>query len=613
MINLREFTEAVDHKTKEMSKEELQTVLHSLARKVRETDREGFLEILNQVGEHVSSQRKRGNTAYMAKTQDKAEVEREYARLKKQFNAIEEEELMFDAQGYEDYSSGYWDSDWIYEYEDPHGIGETYEDGAKLIERCVNDGFYKIALEIFDLMIGTEVFADDGGDPFEMGFEEMIHEKLVSVNLDLLRHCVLYAAYQDTMPQKRAEVLYEYVLNPIFHGVKLEGILSMGREELPELSQFWEDWIELLTFKEGDVAGELLCEAVLYGKNREEMMAAAKKAGNTHPSLTLAVLKYLEDRHDTEKELAMGQEALKAINETYVIRSEIALKTARAALETGNVDLAEQCWQKAFESAPCSLNYLRIAVESRDKKGYCQKAVQVIKAAALRKEEGNPYSRSEERKVGILSESESMMLRFLTGDFDGAMEECLSVKAGLGWSGEFVKCGVPLFLLLLLKTDTLKAGTHDMAKTAAIYMNFRIEEYRKGTSGSGKTEGKKGTEEKGKEELLVFWQCFCSWKESHGANEITEETADRYLASLEKLIDMRVKAIISGQHRSHYGSVAALGAALGEVKESRGEAGAKRRLLLGYKEEFPRHSSFHQELRAYGMPDTRKGAAKQRW
>lgn len=152
-----------------------------------------------------------------------------------------------------------------------------------------------------------------------------------------------------------------------------------------------------------------------------------------------------------------------------------------------------------------------------------------------------------------------------------------------------------------------------MAQTAAMYMNFRIEEYRKGTSGSGKAEGKKGTEEKGKEELQVFWQCFCSWKESHGANEITEETADRYLASLEKLIDMRVKAIVSGQHRSHYGSVAALAAALGEVKESQGEAGAKRRLLLGYREEFPRHSSFHQELRAYGMPDTRKGAAKQRW
>ena len=76
---------------------------------------------------------------------------------------------------------------------------------------------------------------------------------------------------------------------------------------------------------------------------------------------------------------------------------------------------------------------------------------------------------------------------------------------------------------------------------------------------------------------------------------------------MEKLIDMRVKAIISGQHRAHYGRVAA---AFGEVKESRRDQGAKNRLLLEYREMFPRHTSFHEELRRYGMPDTRKKAGR---
>ena len=72
------------------------------------------------------------------------------------------------------------------------------------------------------------------------------------------------------------------------------------------------------------------------------------------------------------------------------------------------------------------------------------------------------------------------------------------------------------------------------------------------------------------------------------------------------MIDKRVHGIVSGQHRNHYESVAALAAALGEVKESRGEAGAKEIQLQKYREEFPRHSALHGELRSYGMTDMRK-------
>ena len=51
-------------------------------------------------------------------------------------------------------------------------------------------------------------------------------------------------------------------------------------------------------------------------------------------------------------------------------------------------------------------------------------------------------------------------------------------------------------------------------------------------------------------------------------------------------------------------------AALGEVKESLGEKFAKEKILQKYREEFPRHSSFHGALRANGMRDSRKGKRK---
>lgn len=50
--------------------------------------------------------------------------------------------------------------------------------------------------------------------------------------------------------------------------------------------------------------------------------------------------------------------------------------------------------------------------------------------------------------------------------------------------------------------------------------------------------------------------------------------------------------MIAGQHRRHYRDSAVLLAAIAEIKEDMGEAGAKREIFALYKQKFPRHSSF---------------------
>lgn len=603
-MNLREFTEEVDARSKDMTREELQTAFHSLARKVPETSRSEFLELMDQVKNIYPDKGTHKNTAEMARSQDQAEVKREYARLKKQFTRIQEEEVIFRAEGYEDYSSGYWGDNWVYEYEDPHGIGKTYEEAAGLVERCVNDGFYQTALDTFELMTDTEAWVDDGGDYFEIGFDGMLEEHLVSIDEDGLKKSVLYAVYQNTSPGERSEALYSYVILPFFHSVKLEDILSVGREELPDSSLFVEQWIEFLTDKPGDVAGQFLRDAVLYQKTGDEMMEAARRGARCHPSLLLAVLEYFEQKQDIRRQLTLGQEALEMVDEKYKIRGQIALSTAQAALRTGDLDLAEECRKKAFESDTNPLNYLRIMAESREGRTYRQRARRIIDSLQAEKDTSYGPDRIRELEPNSLSEYERAQLMFLTGDFDGAMKTCETVKEGLGWSGHFVKQGLSLFLLLLLNTDTLGEGGRCVAGDAASNMGFRVSEYEKGTLHALETEGKTDKD--------LFWQCFCRWKRTLAPEDLTDEQAKRYLTVLERLVDLRVKAIVSGQHRNHYGSVAVLAAALGEVRESRGEAGAKSKILLGYRETFPRHSSFHEELRACGMPDTRKSGGKKR-
>lgn len=100
-----------------------------------------------------------------------------------------------------------------------------------------------------------------------------------------------------------------------------------------------------------------------------------------------------------------------------------------------------------------------------------------------------------------------------------------------------------------------------------------------------------------------FWECFKKWKASV---EISDEQKRKYLQWIEELIKKRVNGIMEANRRNYYGKCASYIAALGEVMESRGEQGAKQRILLEYKEQYSRRRAFHEELRKYGMPDTSK-------
>ena len=152
-MNLREFTEAVDRETKEMSREELWLLVHSLVRKMPEEAREEFLDL---VGRARKKEAEDGESTYdidaLARERDRKDIHELLTRLEGQFHELREGTLALQANGYEDYSTGYWDPDWVYEYEDPEEIGQIFEQADQLIQRCVNDGFYEEAVKLFDLV-----------------------------------------------------------------------------------------------------------------------------------------------------------------------------------------------------------------------------------------------------------------------------------------------------------------------------------------------------------------------------------------------------------------------------------------------------------------------------
>lgn len=596
-MNLKEFTETVDHTAQQMNREQLQLLVHSIARKVPEENRRDFTKLLEDV--QVSNTLKGdGKLKIDIKKVDGIEIHKEMKRLEKLFGKIESGETSLQANGYGDYSSGYGEGDWVWEYDEADEIWRIYEDACRLLIRCVNDGFYHEAVELFDIMMKSEVTVENDWEDFSMGLKELRDEKLISVNLENLALYVLYAAYQDAAPKERARKLYDYFSISFFKKVSLENMLGLGKDELESLSQFWDAWIGLLIERQGDTERRLLEEAVIYQRGEEELLSVARLACEKHPSLYLRTLQSLEQLHDSRRLLEIGKEALENVNEKYVLRSEIALKTAEAAINLGNEEEAKVFWLEAFKSNTTPVNCLRLMVTTKAQDS-CRKTMREIVA---RSKSCGPreYHSVEELTENFVETYNKNILRFLDGDFEFVMNKCRQIKESLGWSSTFMKCGLALLLLLLLKDDNLKQGCKSMAGNTRYYMNFGAGTYFKGTR-HAQEYGKNQTVSP--DELEIFWQCFTSWKSEF---PVTDERATQYLTELEKIIDKRVRAIVSGQYRAHYSSVAALAAALGEVKESRGERFAKEEILQRYRDAFPRHSSFRSALKEYGLKDTRK-------
>lgn len=152
-----------------------------------------------------------------------------------------------------------------------------------------------------------------------------------------------------------------------------------------------------------------------------------------------------------------------------------------------------------------------------------------------------------------------------------------------------MKSGLAAFLLLLLEEDSLQSGCAGMCRKIVSEIGFDKDKYQQGTL---KTISESSQE--------WFWECFRRWK---SMLLLPEEEKELYLQWVEKLVAKRVKGIMDGNHRKYYDECAEYIAALGEVKESRGEMNGKQRFMLEYKALYSRRSAFHRELRAFGMKD----------
>ena len=607
MMNFTQFLKAVDQAAAAMSKEQLAEFIHETARTLPENQREDFLAemLLFAAGKetHICPELSK------ADQEAAADFEQKRSFLRTRLERMESGELCLEGSLNPEYDDWYSSAEEEFLYSDPEGILDIIEEACRFVHQCVDCEEYQAACELTGILIGLDIMV--GGEYQEYTDEPININDLKSYHLGNVDYRTLVidaarAAYCASALSERADELYITLMNSGRRDITLEMILQGGRE-LPEIDAFLPLWIEHLGRMTGSSAGKLLQEALELADDGEQLLANARKYCGEHPELYEQYLTANQGKTDADSLLAVGTEALEAIEKKYLVRSRIALLTSRTALEQDRPELAETCWLEAFRSDTRVVNYLRLLMECRDFSNVREAAAQIYRetCSQLRKDSYFLPTAGGGRE-NQLNPTQAYLLAFLGGEFDYVRERAMNATNSLGWSASFMKCGLAAFLLLLTEDGslpqdaaqqggelkTMKPGAREMLRRIVAAAGFDKSEYEKGTL--------RLIEESNEGWFLTCWN---RWKRTV---PLSREQREALLGWAEGLVTKRVQGIMEGNHRNYYGECAAYIAALGEARESGGEPNGKQATMAKYMEAYNRRSAFRQVMRGYGMQDTRK-------
>lgn len=587
-MNLTKFLSEVDAVSNGMSREELLDFIHDIARTLAENKRENFLDRLNIIcgaaGRHQKTNDEKGDMEHNM-----------FEEIKENLKNIEDGELCLEGSLNEEYDDWYDSSADEFLFEDPNGVMENLQNACDFLHQCVKRGEYENGYKIAKILVGLQIAVE--GDYLEytdepIGIDELGHYHLGALDYRQVVVDAMYAAYRANTLQDRADAVYEMLENSGRTDITMEMVMQNG-EELPEMKEFLELWIDYLGDRSSFNAKQLINEAVELTGNQEDFLENARKYYTVHPGL---YEKYLLDNVHREDEhlIAVAKEALEKIDPKYVVRSQIALFIIPTLLDVGRRQDADNFLLEAFRSDSRIVNYLRLFRECKDFSKYTEETIKICHFAYGHIDRyGNPYRSDDELRENNVNISNAYMLAFFCGEFQYVKEEVMKSDNSLGWSDTFMKCGLAAFLLFLLEDDTLQQGCEAMCVEIVDDTGFRVIDYEFGTlhdTNYSNTEW--------------FWKCFCDWKSTIS---MSREEKEMYLQWVENLIEKRTKGIMEGNHRRFYSECAGYIAALGEVKEAMGVLNGKQKMLEAYKALYSRRSAFHNELRAFGMKDRQKG------
>ena len=541
----KEFNEKIEY----LNLVELKDVINNVIRKIPETRYDETLSIFDKEVNAINEK----------------DIKNKIKEYKEKFKQIDDFELYFHATGYEDYGEYYspWGGDWVWEYSDEDNLSDLIYDTTMLAVDLTNKREYKYAKELFDMVLYTnyQFLDDDGGDNYEISLAELKENNLININVDIVCLYAIYVTYQYSSETDRANNIYEYFKNASFRKISIEDSFRLGSEVMKNLDIFWDNWINLLLTKSGNVEYRLLKEAFGYN-NYDDYQKYIDELAYNHPKIYLDIFNHLEENNKINEIIEIGNKALSLLDKNLIIRNDISLYLAKYDDKNKENYIIESF--KSNTNIPNLLRIINNGYYDKDKNEVNNHINNIIK------DEKVSYSTTELQK-NTITKKEYNYLKFFIGEFEWFLDECMRVKSPLGWSGSFIQNGVYLWLLYFNNYINSKAY-NSILKT--IFNEFKFEN---------------NTLFLDNDYSLIFQQ----WKKQFEINN-----KEKYINWLTKIVDKRVDAIVSNGHRKSYFKAAILVVGLGEVLESNNMQ-KKEEFINLYHKKYVRRSSFRKELNKY--------------
>ncbi|MGN0434902.1 MAG: hypothetical protein ACI4EB_10205 [Bilifractor sp.] len=564
-MNLSDFLRKVDSCLDQMSASELKAFIHDEARRLSEAKRRVFLERLGgYLGEENIDRAASDKNAVH-------ELQKQADQMCSTLQQIADGDRHLESEYNPEYDDWYASDEPEIIFSDPSGILNDIERACDLLLQCVDAELWKDAVNLIDALDAIAVpvsgdYVDSMGDT-ELTIEALNENNLIRKDWDHVVAEACYAVYRMSEIGQRPEKIYDVLKKSCVDRVMLEDIMQCGNEDLPEFAAFLPLWQEFLAQTVRDQqkekshfywspqpnAARLLEEAAAMSPDIEEKISAARKFGLQDPKLYLAAVEQLEEDNNLRKALDFAEEALQEIPAEVGpagVIEKIAHKACELAEKTGKQKNLNDDLMRAFCIHPSPDNYLRLMFDSTEFEKMQRSKVKAIYEERL-------------RRPGR-QDSEMLTIALLDGEYAYVLGNGLNVKEPLGWSYTFMKQGIALFLLASYD------GNYRQLPPAL----------RRMFSYAG---------------VPSFEDAYPRWIEKRLIpGDIREEAMKR----IEDAMDERLKAIM-GKHRDYYGECADFLAAIGEVRESNGEDGAKDRILNAYHAKYKRCSAFTPELKRY--------------
>ena len=543
-----EFYDEFNKKIENMNLEQLKDIINNIIRKIPESKYEEILNMFNNTKNEI----------------DDAQIKNKIQEYKDKFRQIDNGNLCFHATGYEDddYYYSPWGGDWIWEYSDEDKVGNIINEAALFAVDLTNKKEYEYAKELLDIILYTNYQAidDDGGDTFDISLTESKENNLIDINIDFLCLYAIYVTYQSSNNSSRAEKIYEYFKNENFESLSIEDSFKLGTEVLKDTENFWNQWISLLLNKSGRIEYRLLKEAFEYN-NYANYQKYIEKIAEKQPKIYIDLFNYLAKKNQIDEIINIGNTALSILDKKLTIRNDIALYLAKYDEQNKEKYILESF--KANTNIP---NLLRII-----NNGYYETNKNEIENMIVINDEKKSYYATRRSEINKINKIDYYYLKFFMGDFAEFFDECLNQKSSLGWSGSFIQYAVNLWLLYFNNFSDSKVYKGILLQT------FEELDFKDNVSFLD-------------EDYSIIFE---KWKK-----QFKIDNKEKYINWLKEIINKRVDAIISNNHRKSYFKAAILVVALAEVLESN-NIQSKESFVEQYHNKYSRRVAFRNELKEY--------------